>query len=273
MIKEEMMKREFGRAMKSTPFSSKLLFSFLMVVLFSITGCGTSRILSTDFDQYDDFPQDFQLVGGIPGLPSGDLISDASPLVAVTNDAALPGKNLLVGGTIGDTGLGGSVDFTTASHETPDEYRIQWYGRRKVQANNAWTSIVFLDSSSSSASEALGLRFAGVQSGEVSIIQLETGDNPPPAPILFDFNKENPTHTLLITLHMSTHTIDVTFVPNLLTPPNAPGDEDWSGPTKFTGLHFKDPDFSALRIIRVEAESQFGAYYIDNLNVFTKTTQ
>jgi hypothetical protein len=269
-VKEGKMKRKDGYPNPLANFNILFFISLSITVLFSIAGCGTNSILNADFDQYDDTPQDFQVVGDIPGPPAGDTISAWVPIIAVTNDAALPGKNLLVGGDINTQEFGAKVDFKTAAHSTPDEYRIQWYGRREFASNSALTSITFLDSSLSSAHEALRLKFSGPDASDVRLIQFETGDNPPPAPIFYEFDNKNPAHTILITLHMASRTIDVTFAPELITPPNAPGGEDWPNPKKHTGLHFKDPDFSGLDIIRVEVKPGSGAYYIDQLKVFTK---
>ncbi len=217
----------------------------IIAVLFSLTvmcsGCGLSRILRADFDQYSGTPANEMLQNDIPGIPDGDRIDNVIPTVLVEENGPLTGKNLRIDG---------QLDFIVADHKTPDKYVISWKGKRN-QFDTGVSTISFLDSN---GNEALVLRFDGQ-----SIRQL-TGDNlEPPA-----------FHRSAIATHSFSVEINMAGVGHTSVTYQEEGQSQSPIKIDHPNLRFRDSDFNKLRTIRFHSPTN-GTYHLDDLNVFTKS--
>lgn len=216
--------------------NSKLLtLTTSCIVATMLYGCGLSRVLLADFDQYPNTPANELLETSIPGIPDGDRIDNVQPSVFVVS-GPLPGKDLRIEG---------QLDFITADHNTPDLYQISWTGSRE-QFDTGNSEISFLDNN---GHEALVLRFNG------QTVRQLTGDDLEPPPFQSSSTAQ---HNITVAINMGgVGSVDVTY--------QEAGDE----PIAHNNLKLRDPHFSHLRAIHCSGNSS-ATYYLDDLNVFAK---
>lgn len=214
-----------------------------------LSGCATNRILSADFDNYDEDARDFDfVVASLPGLPDGDQIFGFQAGLSIApNGPAGGGNNLRIIDDINPTQLApASITFQVANHELPSEYRIVWEGSTEEPAQQ--TSVTFLDEGEN---EALRLFFVGSK-GLPQQVSVLSGDPVEGIPV-------HPTskHEVLVTINPGDNEAGVRY-------------ESSDGVETLQNLALSNANFKKLDKIVFASESPAGAYYLSHLNVVAK---
>jgi hypothetical protein len=127
--------------MDKYPLKNRAAQAFAIVIIsflsLAMTGCG-EWVLRADFNNYLPNISNTNLEGQILGKPNNDSIDNVQPPVQVK--AGTP-NNVL---QIGADNEGGNIEFNTAPHDIPAEYRIDWNGNR-VHINTGFTFVTFRD--------------------------------------------------------------------------------------------------------------------------------
>ena len=172
-----------------------LLFLSLAMI---ISGCG-NWILRADFNNY--IPESNILAGPLPGNPDEDRIDNVEPPVRV--HAGSP-NNIV---QVGESENSGRIEFVTAPHDPPEQYRIDWDGH-KVTVGTGNTFIAFIDDDGTgNSNRAFMLRFSVNQ-----LVVLINGNEDIIHPITFSHQQS---HAILIVIHMDNQkSVDIRFEEN-----------------------------------------------------------
>lgn len=209
-------------------------------LVLTTTGCGVSRVLRADFNEYTGEPSGEDLNGPIPGVPDGDAIENAGDVSVGVDQGFIEGKSLEIQG---------SVDFVPASHETPDEYQIDWLGFRTFIGQSGTSTMTFLDDDGEVALEL-------VFSGEDGNLHLTTGTEFVPSVMLGSLP-----HDIDITIDFSIKRMNFSYQ-----------EVNEEVPHELNGLDFLDSGFDGLDRIRFEGPSN-ATYFLNDLDVFAVMDQ
>ncbi|MDJ0741029.1 MAG: hypothetical protein QNJ91_15040 [Gammaproteobacteria bacterium] len=188
--------------------------------------------INADFDDYGVPLADGDLVGTIPGFPSGDRIENpVIPSVLITENSALGPRGLRVNG---------EVTFRAGSHERPNRYAISWRGVREGTGSQP-SRLHVLDEQGDTAV------IVEVFANEIRFVTGEAAD----APLQANLSPGGVHEVEILIDEGVANNLAITFDP-------ANGDaETWSA------LDMLDSDFDKLRAIRVDGQG--ADYVIDDL--------
>lgn len=207
----------------------------LMVLL---TGCGSSYIVRSNLDQYQDGAMPGAQLQLIPGDPEGDFVDNVLQMVAVTSG----GTDVLSGLKLHVRGSGGParVNYRPADHAIPDRYLIAWRGA--WEHTDGQSTIRIQDGS---GHNALVLRF---ERNRLMVVTGNGEQNPQPAV------SEAFPHEIRVTVEMGNDkSVWVQFVQQ--------------GELLFNAarLELVDTAFSSLEAIQIESDEGV-SYFLQDLS-------